>query len=392
MGRRNTGGVELREKSIRILFNFQGRQQKETLFGDKEPLPPTPANVRYAQRVAVEIVEKIKSGTFVYAEYFPHSPRAQKAQVGTVADLLDTWFAQADLKKSTETGYKRMIEKFWKPEIGHIRVDKLRHSNITTALKKKADLSGKTRNNYLSVLSAALDLAVHDDLIEKNPTDRIEAASWQKRQVDPFTQEEAEAILAHIRDKHPQQAWNLFEFWFFTGMRTGELIGLEWDDVDLRSKTVLVRQSFVTDQMEDTTKTSKPRTVNLNSRAMAALTRQKAWTYLAGNRVFHDPGTNQPWAYEQNARKRYWKPTLKALGIRYRRPYNCRHTYATLGLMAGANPAFMARQLGHGLKVFFEDYADWINGDQNANELAKIEANLSGSKIPEKSLKAANQA
>lgn len=392
MGRRNTGSIELRENSIRVLFSYQGKQQKETLFLDNAPLAPTPKNAKYAQRVANEIVEHIKSGTFNYAEYFPHSPRAQKSQVGTVGEFLDIWFAQADLKKSTATGYRRMIEKFWKPEVGHIRIDKLRHSNITTALKKKGELSGKTRNNYLSVLSKALELAVHDELIEKNPCGKIEAASWQKRQVDPFTQSEAEAILAHIREKYPQQAWNLFEFWFFTGMRTGELIGLEWDDVDLRSQTVLVRQSFVTDQMEDTTKTSKPRTVNLNSRAAAAIVRQKAWTYLAGGRVFHDPGTNQPWAYEQNARKRYWKPTLKALGVRYRRPYNCRHTYATLGLMAGANPAFMARQLGHGLKVFFEDYADWINGDQNASELAKIEGKLAGDKIPELPLKAANQA
>jgi len=374
------------------MFSYQGKQRKETLYGGSEPLPPTPKNVKYAHRVAAEIVEAIKAGTFVYAEYFPHSPRAQKIAVGNVGELLDTWFGQADLKKSTATGYKRMIEKFWKPEIGHIKVDKLRHSMITTALKKKGELSGKTRNNYMSVLSAALDLAVHDELIEKNPCGRIEAAKWQKRQVDPFTQDEAEAILKHIREKYPEQAWNMFEFWFFTGMRTGEIIGLEWDDVDLRSKTLLVRQSFVTDQMEDTTKTSKPRTVNLNSRAMAALTRQKAWTYLAGERVFHDPGTNQPWAYEQNARKRYWKPTLKALGIRYRRPYNCRHTYATLGLMAGANPAFMARQLGHGLKVFFEDYADWINGDQNANELAKIEGKLSGDITPELPLRNINRA
>lgn len=156
--------------------------------------------------------------------------------------------------------------------------------------------------------------------------------------------------------------------------------------MDLRGSTIVVKQAFVTDQLEDTTKTSKPRTVNLNSRALGAITRQKAWAYLAGGRVFHDPGTDKPWQYEQNARKRYWTPTLKALGIRYRRPYNCRHTYATLGLMAGANPAFMARQLGHGLKVFFEDYADWINGDANANEMAKIEGKIGGN-VPDMSQK-----
>jgi integrase len=48
---------------------------------------------------------------------------------------------------------------------------------------------------------------------------------------------------------------------------------------------------------------------------------------------------------------------LKQLRIRYRRPYNMRHTYATIGLMSGARPAFLAGQLGHSLRVFFDVYA-----------------------------------
>lgn len=100
----------------------------------------------------------------------------------------------------------------------------------------------------------------------------------------------------------------------------------------------------------------------LNERALEALRRQQRLTRLhPDGRVFNDPVTEKPWAYEQNARKTYWVPALKALGIRYRRPYNTRHTYATLGLMAGARPAFMASQLGHGLDVFFKHYARWIN-------------------------------
>jgi len=109
---------------------------------------------------------------------------------------------------------------------------------------------------------------------------------------------------------------------------------------------------------------------------LAAIKRQKNWTYAASERVFHDPGTNKPWAYEQNARKRYWTPTLKALGLRYRRPYNTRHTYATVGLMAGVNPSFMAKQLGHDIKIFFGVYADWIDGSASDAEMQKIEAKI----------------
>jgi integrase len=261
----------------------------------------------------------------------------------------------------------------------------VKHSDVTGALKKGKRSSGKTRNNYVSMLSSVFALALADGLIEKNPCETIDAAAWQKKKVDPFSLEEADAILQHMQQKYPEQVRNFYEFQFFTGLRTGEAIGLQWSEIDLRAKTVTVKQAFVVDGMTDT-KTSKERTVHLNSRALAALKRQKAWTFLHdAGRVFHDPGTGKPWAYEQNARKRYWEPTIKALGMRYRRPYNTRHTYATVGLMAGVNPAYMAGQLGHGTDVFFKDYASWISSKQDASEMAKIEGEI-GETIPELSL------
>lgn len=373
-----TGGVEIRETSIRIVFSYNGRQVKETLYLDNKPMAPTPANVKYARRVAAEVRDKIRSAAFNYAEYFPHSPRAQITEAGTLGDFLDKWYAQLDLKPSTLVTYRRMKDNFWKPQLGHLPMNKVKHSDVTTALKKGKWASGKTRNNYVSMLSSVFALALADGLVDKNPCETIEAAAWQKKKVDPFSLEEADAILNHMTDKYPEQVRNFYEFQFFTGLRTGEAIGLEWTEVDMREKTITVKQAFVVHDMTDT-KTSKERVVHLNSRALAALKRQKAWTYLQETgRVFHDPGTGKPWAYEQNARKRYWEPTLKALGIRYRRPYNTRHTYATVGLMAGANPAYMAGQLGHGTEVFFKDYASWISSKQDISEMEKIESKLGG--------------
>ncbi len=86
-----TGGVEVRETSIRILFSYQMKQRKETLYLDNAPLAPTPANVKYARRVAAEIRDKIKAGTFVYADYFPHSPLAVPVAVdgSMLFDVMD---------------------------------------------------------------------------------------------------------------------------------------------------------------------------------------------------------------------------------------------------------------------------------------------------------------
>lgn len=388
MGRGSSarGGVEIRESSIRLYFTYEGKQVKETLYLDDLPMTPTPANIKYAARTVAEIKEKIKAGTLNYADYFPHSPRANKVAVDSLGEFLDTWYGQLNLKGSTLTTYRRMKDNFWKPKLGNKALKDIKHSDITKALKEGSWQSGKTRNNYMAMISGVFALAVADDLIPKNPCTTIESSSWQKKQPDPFSMAEVDLILGHMRSKYPEQVVNFYEFMFFTGLRTGEGIGLEWLEIDFNSQTMLVRQAFVVDEMEDT-KTSKERTVKLNSRALAALQRQKAWTFLSKDgRVFTDPGTGKPWAYEQNARKRYWLPTLKALGIRYRRPYSTRHTYATIGLMAGANPAYMAKQLGHGVDVFFKDYSKWIDDKQNDSELAKIESQLSQN-IPELSQK-----
>jgi integrase len=378
MGRRNEGGLDIRVASIRIRFTYQGEQIKETLYLDNEPLPPTPANIKYATRVASEIRDKIRIGGFQYADYFPHSPRAKIAAPANIGDFMDTWYAQLELKNSTKVGYLRMKDNFWKPKLGHIAMDKVKHSDITKALKEAAWPSGKTRNNHLSMLRRVFELALADDLIKKNPCEKIEAATWQQKAPDPFTLAEADRIIASLLERYPQQVGNYVEFMFFSGLRTSEGMGLEWDRVDLNARTVHVDKGYVYDEMVDSTKTSNARDVTLNSRALAALRRQADWTRLVGGRIFHDPHTGKPWAYEQNFRKAFWAPTLKLLGIRYRRPYCTRSTYATVGLMAGVNPAYMAAQLGHGLDVFYKAYAKWINTKQDDTEMDKIEGKVTG--------------
>lgn len=73
-----------------------------------------------------------------------------------------------------------------------------------------------------------------------------------------------------------------------------------------------------------------------------------------------------------------WRPTLKALGIRHRDARQTRHTFTTMCLMAGMNPAYVSRQMGHkNAKIFFEVYAKWIDGSANEREKSKMDAMLS---------------
>lgn len=367
MGRTGSG-LEIREKSIRFTF-VPG---KPTLTVNGEPAKPTPANVKWALRLAAEIRERMRFGTFSMTEYFPLAGTAG-APV-TVAAQLDTWLLGLRIEQSTREGYDSAA-KFWKALLGDKPVRGLKHSDILAALATRPDLSGKTVNNRVSVLHQALQAGVLDKVLPDNPAENIPSAKWQRLPVDPFTAEEVERILGAMRGDPQVQNYTAGKF--FTGMRTGESFGLRWQNVDLASRHIVVRESVVGGKEKASTKTNVARTVFLNSRAFEAITAQKAHTFMAGQHVFHDPRDGARWGGEPKFRW-YWVPTLKRLGIRHRPPYNTRHTYATMMLMAGMTPAFCAGQMGHSVDVFLRTYAKWIPGAGDANEMAKLERNLKG--------------
>lgn len=365
MGRVGTG-VEVRERSIRFTF-IEG---KPTLHIAGKPAAPTPANVKWAHRLAAEMRAKIAAGTFSLLEYFPHGGTAGDAI--TVGKQLDTWLAAQRIKTSTRVGYETAI-RFWKAELGDKALRSLKHSDVMVALAAHPTLAGKTINNRTSVLKSALDLAVLDNLLTSNPMAGLVRAKQQKPPIEPFTADESARILAAVVKRYPGQLANMVEFWFRTGMRTSELFGLKWPSLDTVAGTALVHEARVAGVEEDSTKTNKTREVRLDARALAAVQRQKALTFMAGAHVFLDPFTGKPWANTQAFSRRVWVPLLKLAGVTYRRPYNIRHTRATEMLMARVNPAFSARQLGHDVKVFLDVYAKWLPGSQDDAEMAKLE-------------------
>ncbi|PID48955.1 MAG: hypothetical protein CR991_08860 [Proteobacteria bacterium] len=155
---------------------------------------------------------------------------------------------------------------------------------------------------------------------------------------DPFSLDEVEMILEHMRGKYDPQVANYFEFIFFTGLRIEEQIALYWSDVDWNKKYIRIQRAQTAGELKSV-KTGQIRDIDLNTRALEALRRQKEHTFLQDKFIFLNPVTGNPWNDNGKAqRKNYWKPSLKKLGIRHRHAYNTRHTYATMLLMANNKP------------------------------------------------------
>lgn len=358
---------------------YEGKAYKEALRLNGALMLPTPANIKYAHRIAKEIRGRIAHGTLSYGEYFSVSLSGSTGSPLTLGAQLDAWLTtQSRLEHSTLAGYASAV-KFWRSAVvnDHPLGDKALRavvfSDLLLALATRPKLSGKTVNNYVSVLREGLDLAVKDRVLASNPADDIERASYQKETPDPFSMAEVEMIIADIRDHYPEWAYNLVEWRFFTGVRTSEAAGLRWQNVDLVNPHVVIREALVRGVEKKTTKTRVSRAVRLNSRSLAAIQRQRKHSQMAGAHVWLDGRYGTPWTEERAFRRSYWEPTLKRLGVRYRPPNNMRHTFATMMLMAGRTPAWCAKQLGHSIEMFLRTYSKWIDGAQDDREVKGIE-------------------
>ena len=89
-------------------------------------------------------------------------------------------------------------------------------------------------------------------------------------------------------------------------------------------------------------------------------------------RVFLNPRTDEPWTGDQPIRRTLWTHALKRAGVRYRRPYQTRHTYASMMLSAGESPLWVAQQMGHSdWTMIARVYGRWIpDADPNAGDKA----------------------
>lgn len=387
---RNGSGVEVRERSIRLKFVCQGLAIRQTLTVNGKAMLPTPANVKYAHRLADEIRKKIGMGTFSMAEYFPDSKQAQSEQgdAATFGKLADLWHkSKGQMAAATRDQYATAV-RFWKRLLGaETPVKDLTHKVLASKIGGHPWPSAKTHNNYLIALRGIFGLEYRGPTSLHNPLIGIENAKVTKRLPDPMTLEERDKILADLLKHYDERVYAYFLWQFFTGMRPEETIALRWSDVDWNAQIVRVqRVRTFRGQESDDTKTFVERDVDLLPQALDALAIMKKHTFMlraerdgdedTAADIFQNPVTKRSWHDERSQRDHYWRPSLKRLGIRWRRAYNTRHTYATEALMGGVPPGYVAHQLGHSTKMLHEKYARWIPGNDQGSAKERMRATM----------------
>jgi integrase len=177
----------------------------------------------------------------------------------------------------------------------------------------------------------------------------------RKTDVDPFSLVDVQRVMATARPDYK----DYFITRFLTGMRTGEVHGLKWKYVDFDLRIIRVRETFVLGEDEYTKTDGSQRDIQMSQPVFEALKRQFEVTAKASQYVFCNqeglPLDNK------NFTDRIWYPLLRNLGLERRRPYQMRHTAATLWLASGEAPEWIARQLGHtSTEMLFRVYSRYV--------------------------------
>lgn len=375
-------------KLLFLDFRFKGQRCREYT-----ALEDTPANRKRLGKMLKLIEMQIEAGKFNYREHFPDSRLAARFDLSGAtnfnpvinppgnaspgltnfplgstpifSDFADQWFSENEIR--WRRTYRRTIEDIIKgrlnPTFGEKEVGQISKADIlqfrSTLGKVQIRKSGKTlsaaRINYVMMVLRQILTEAADRFNFTNPYRNIKPVKLRKTDIEPFSLQEVQTILARVRPDY--RAY--YTVRFFTGMRTGEVDGLKWKYVDFEHRLILVRETIVNGIEEYTKTDGSQRDIQMSQVIFNALKEQEKATREKSEYVFCNQ-QGKPLNHN-NVTNRVWYPLLRYLGLKVRRPYQTRHTCATLWLASGENPEWVARQLGHtSTEMLFKVYSRYV--------------------------------
>lgn len=371
-------GVEIKENggtpAVGIRFRYRGVRCRELSI----PIQDAKQAKRYIATAADKLAtirHEIELGKFRYGNHFPESPRCKifgegETKTRTIKRALHDWLDA--IEKTTETAtfdtYKRIVEHLLVPKIGSklvVGFTALHAAELVTELG--AERVGKTVRNIMGPLRGAFDRELMARTVEINPLRQIRVnqhlpPASRKHQVplpQPFNEAERAAILGVAGE----QMRNMCAVWWGTGMSEGEILGLQWPDLDfVNGKLNLSRVMEGSGDMRSRMKTqTRHRALPMTPEVRAALVAQKKFTFVEGKDVFVNPVTTKRWSNGKALTNYQWATLLKRAGVAYRGPNQCRHTYAAIRITRGDNLWEIAEALGHrGPEMLYKHYGSII--------------------------------
>jgi integrase len=379
------GKIRARTENNKLFidFRYQGlRFREQTLLDDNA------RNRKQLDALLQRIEAKILLDDFNYDEFFPNSHNLKKLQHASVSivstkeivhqvaesttvplpllsEFAEHWFKEMEIqwRISHTRNIRSILDGSIIPTLGDKPINQITKADLmgyrTTEASRPGrngnkTLSPKSINNRMGLLKLILDEAA-DRYEFQSPYKNIKPLKLKRTHIEPFSLLEVNRILDAVREDFR----NYYAVRFFTGMRSGEIDGLKWEFVDFTNKQILVRETLVAGRTEYTKTDGSQREIPMFGPVLDSLRDQYENTANTSPYVFCN-NNGRP-LDQNNTTKRVWYPLLRHLGLKKRRPYQTRHTAATLFLAAGENPEWVARLLGHSsTEMLFKVYSRYI--------------------------------
>jgi len=335
-----------------IFVRHAGRRRAKRI-GDRET----------ALRVARALREKLARGELA----LPATTDQQTLKAYAEAWLLT---AAKSLKASTLTFYRGHLDQHVFPALGSRPVGSLTRQDCRALVAscRAKDLRVTTVRGIVRALSTILTQAVEDDLLPANPALRLgrylRPGDEPISEPEPFTREEVGLLLQAAREHFAEwYPWVLCGL--RTGMRAGELLGLQWGDVDWHGRYLNVERNIVRGTLT-TPKNHQRRRIDMSPQLRAQL---RLWRRHQAI-VWLKKGEPRPdWIFasstgtaldESNVRKAFGLILDKA-GLHRRGPHQMRHTFGSLLINGGEPVTYVSQQMGHrDSSITLKVYARWL--------------------------------
>ena len=361
-------GVKIRKRFGKwyVFVNYRGRRKSKCV-GSREA----------AEHVRRQLEAKLALGNLSVLDSEPE----KAPSFDMYADRWLKDYARIECKTSTADGYDGVLGQYLRPRFGQRRLDEIKRDDVKALINDLIgkELSRNTIRNALCVIRGLFNYAIEEGLLESNPAARLgrftRSAKTAEAKGVALTTKEVQQFLKAAQEICPEH-YPLFLMAVRAGMRRGELVAVQWGDLQLggdadrSDRFILVQHNYVRRE-HTTTKSKKARRVDLSRELRTALIelrdKRLLEAYLKGKNdisdelVFRSPeGTILD---PDNLYHRVFLPVLAKAGIRKIRLHDLRHTFGSLLLQNGATIVYVKEQMGHSsIQVTVDTYGHLIPG------------------------------
>jgi integrase len=346
--------------SVSLGYGPNGRRQRRTVYGDSKAV----------------VMKKLRE---VGDRDLP-----RELHKLTVANYLHKWLeiVKPTVEHGTYKPYRHHALNHIVPYLGTLKLTALRRFHVEelyAALTSKG-VSTAMQRKIGTTLTIALGAAVDKELIPFNPAQRVRKPKAVKPEIQPLDS----AGVARFLDATKQD--RLFAFYVLaldSGCRPGELLALDWPDIDFDRGRVTIRKSLAPDaegklRVKDVKTKKGRRQLRLSAFTMSVLHEHRKAMLAEGNATSPVFCTATGGYIDiSNLHHKSFKPALARAGLRPDiRLYDLRHTCATLLLLAGENAKVVSERLGHASVVLTLDVYSHVMDGMQEQAAAKMEAIL----------------